>query len=401
MAYPVIESLTSGSLNTANTHTHNIPMPAGLEVGDIIVCFISITSPGSYACIAVPKPTSTPNFCPTVYMGRPEYESTWTTGTRIFRVSLPRISYNVSLTAMIVEAWATNTLDIYSCLVDHNAMPYANWIYDNYIYMYSKPAYVCYRISGAYRPLMGASAQTVLSHQVVEYSQLNTANWDLPSIPRTDDADSEDYLWMIGVASPTNMVAAFPPSGFTMVQTVNAINGDSAIPYSSSISTCYKEDNAVTQLNPGAFTANACDYCSLQIRIRPAAGSAPAELPAQAGGIGMFVHRKNVRTPVPQPGAIEVLPATMDFDYEGTECSNPFNTYVQVVALGSWEAVWDTGTHFDASAYSGDEGVTYIAITCKAENSTAASYTDTITFTSGVTNDTVLVEQYATGITCS
>lgn len=400
MAYPVIETLSYGSLNTENTHTHTVPLPSGLEVGNIVVIFISITSPGSYACIAVPTSNSTSNFS-TIDAVNGASTGNWSNGTRIYMPRVPKWHWDASLTCIVAQAYATNTLEIVSAMCKWDNMPSANWVSGDYVKLYSKPAYVCYRISGAYVPLLGSFIDSVVAHQTKSLALESTSNWNLPAIPNTDDSDYEDYLWLLGVASPTNMVAAFAPSGFTMIQNIHAINGSSSIPYSSSISTCYKQDNSVSRLDPGTFTANSCDFAGIGIRIRPSAGSEPTPLPTQSGGIGMYVYKKDTKTYQATPGAIEVLPETMDFDFEGTECDNPFNTYIQIVALSSWTAWWTTGTYFEASSYSGGEGVSYIAITCKGENSTGDSYTDTLTLQCESTYDYVAVEQYANGIYCS
>ena len=396
MAYPVIESLSSGSLNNKNTHTFSITMPSGLQVGDIIVCFISIASPGTYGVIAVPTASSTSNFAVNATL---DYMTSgaWTTRTLIYRPIINNIYHDVSLTVIIAQALATNTLQIASCLCKHSAMPTANWISGDYVRMYSKPCYVCYRISGAYIPLV---AGFNMAHQIKSYVG-SSANWDLPAIPNTDDADSEDYLWLLGAASISNSAATVAPSGFTMTDGVHRINGSALTLYSSALSTCYKEDNSATQLNPAAFTAPDVDFSGIGIRIRPVAGGEPGPLPAQSGGIGMHVYKKDARIYVPALDAVEALPANMYFGYDGTECDNPFNTYVQVLAFGNWTAEWLAGTHFDAGAYSGGEGIHYIAITCKAANNTGDSYTDTLTFTCGITIDTVAVEQYEDGVGCS
>jgi hypothetical protein len=353
MAFPIIQSTSSGKIETSNNYTFPITLPSGITTGDLLVCFVS-------------------NAYPATGCKTQEVYPTW---GRMTIVS-DRSHWGTLSVFVKYATSGSETLTVYSCSLDSRLRIVSG-------YKYTKIAYVCYRISGGY-----------ISNGY-DYSPLSThgSNWDLNPCPLlTNTFDTlKDYLWIATVSSPINGIATGTPSGFTDLITVQ---GSSLIYYTASISTCRKQDNTTYRTDPGPFTAPNCSWSGLLLRIWPDPNFPNYIPPVTSEGVGTYIYQKEA-SEVPVP-FIDVMPVDQKYNADQTPTSdNPYGYYIEVDSSGSWTATWNTGTYFTASALSGAEGVTYITINCVNVNGSAGSYTDTLVFDGpGISTDSVNVEQY-------
>lgn len=417
MAYPVVESYTSGNINTISANVHTIPLPA-CNAGDLLVCFISCASETIYNALPIPYYGSSINFArpynalSSVYNNPPPYGIHYYSNRAVIN---PDINFNVTHTLFLSNAVGGGSdvlvigtyLSGYSSedtvLYGNSEGPTSPQCTGTAFYPYTtKPAYICYRISGAWG---GASYWDGALGGVINSTKISTmsgsgTNWNMSMFPSYDDSDTEDYLYLLSAASTHASIATVAPTDWTNLITAA---GSALIYNSSSLSSC-RYTSTVRTVNPGAFTApNDDDYSIFGLRIRPLA-SGPGTIdviPPTAGGVGTYIQDEGVSVYIPTVDSVAVNPEDMYFGYEGDQCSNPFGTYIEIVSTGAWTASWINDDHFDAGQYSGSTGVTYVAITCRAENTTGLSYIDTLTVVSGGSSDTVTVEQYATGMECS
>jgi hypothetical protein len=373
MAVPTIRSTSSGTIDTDATYTHSITMPGTIVAGDLLVCCVSI-SPCAWGQVASGSSSNwnTGGFYTPVYGFTANF-------SQFFAVALGGGSDVLNIETF----WST----LFGGWVGYSRVL---WITDEF-HRYTKIAYVCYAISGA---------KVDPPHSFVHFSVMptagSTAMWNFDACPPVDDSDVQDYLWMLSAAAETDNIATVAPSGFSGLITAQ---GQATGYYPCSISTCTMTSTVSSQVNPAAFNAPLCDWAGTLLRIVPAVGSDPVPIPPGSGGVGTYIYSDGIYT-YTGIETVEVNPEDMYFGYQGDQCSNPFGTYIEIYATSSWTASWINDDHFDAGQYSGSAGVTYVAITCRAENTTGSSYVDTLTVVCGSGSDTITVEQYATGIGC-
>ena len=201
-------------------------------------------------------------------------------------------------------------------------------------------------------------------------------------MPVYDDSDARDYLWLLGVGAESNAIATVAPSTYGSLVTEQGL-----LVYANavSVSSCYKTTlSTISQDDPGTFTAPECDWIGYGFRIYPSGTSVPEQSdPEPPSGVGFMIplYRKEVYIIPPQ--IIEVYPDTMNFNSDGSENGNPFQTYIELYSSNSWTASWLNNDHFDASIYSGNAGTHFIVITCRDFNNSGVPYTDVLTVTSG------------------
>lgn len=368
MASPTIRSYSSGYLGSDASYQREITMPSSIEAGDVLICFVA-TSPLAF-CYPV-KTNSSENWMH-------------------YRTYLPQVNFDIGMNIFMAVAygglidWLTiksywGSSDYGSWYGPYGTRPNQVWV-DSLQARYTKIAYICYAISGAHRSISTAHASYG--------SAGNTGMWDTDPIPKADDSVVNDYLWLLGAAATLDHIATGAPTDFTNLHTVT---GDSTGYYPCSISTCQRATTGISQLNPGSFTAPLCQWTIVGIRVTPTGGTPPGN-PVISGGIGMYLHNENIEVYTGLE-RIEVNPVDMYFNSDGSENGNPFQTYIELYCSASWTASWLNDLHFDAGSYSGDAGVNYIAITCKGENTSGDPYLDTLTVQSGLSSDTMYVQQ--------
>jgi len=261
------------------------------------------------------------------------------------------------------------------------------WLYDHK--RTTKISYICYAISGMIKNTFDIHLHNrYLNTRFV--SGAFTSYWDLLQCPANDDSLVGDYLWLAPIASHKNVIATGSPSGFSGLITAQSSGTDAN--YDCSMSCCSRSTSGISIVDPGPYTALTANWSGVLMRI-PSPKTVPDdEEPIETGGIGLYIKNEEFHT-YDGSETVEILPDTMYFNSDGSENGNPFQTYIELVSTNSWTASWLNDSHFDASEYSGNEGSYYIAITCRGENTSGSTYSDTLTISSGTSNDTVTVYQ--------
>jgi len=359
MAAPVIETYSSGSVETTNNYTFNITLPTGLSSGDIIFGFICAGT--SHAAFIINEANSSSNF---------NQDKIWS--------FYPGDNFDISCGYVYTSALSSgNTLQIQTAYYGYDGKPITGSM------QYSKVSYVFYRISGAF-----------ISDCYIVYTLGHFANWNPAPVPLSDDSDVKDYLWLIGAGSSSNLVATVAPSTYGSLITKS---GTSSIPYTASISSCSKTTlSTISRDDPGVFTAPVSDWISYSVRLHPS-NETPPPLPPPPGSDGFMIPLYNKKIYKIADPTLEVLPDYQRFNPDATPYyDNHFDSYIQVTSTGPWTASWNDGLFFYASAYSGSEGIEYISINCLYLNNSGSTYTDTLIFDGpGITTASVNVEQYS------
>lgn len=379
MAVPVIVGTTSGGSITSNTYAFTPTLPSG-SVGDLLICIVSVGRNHAIATVhTIP-----------VYWFQMYYA--------------PDVYHDCSISIFL--KYATNNSEdtcYFTTQYFRNAAS-VNQVTQTSIY--SKPSWICYRISGAYIPFdlyapggVGNAIYSVI-HGGSEYvgSSGTGANWNLPQCPVTTFAynPQKDFLWICAVASRLANVATVAAVGFSDLITRA---GSEYVVDSSSISTCTQFSSIVKAVDPGAFTSPSDIWSGIVIRLQDDIDFDPDPDPPDdpSIGVGTYIYKKEAYVYVPDLDSIEVIPVNQYYNSDGTPDTdlNYFGYYVEVMSTGDWTCAWNTGTYFTAGQYSGNEGVTYVAINCVGQNESAGSYTDTLVFDGpGISMDSVNVEQY-------
>lgn len=375
MALPVIVGTTSGGSITSNTYGFTPTLPSG-NVGDLLICIVSVGRNHAVATVhTIPVYWYQMYYTPDVYH---------------------------DCTTSIFLKYATNTSEDTCYFETHYLRNAAGVDQVTSTPMYTKPSWICYRISGGYIPMGRVYGNTIFSmiHGGTEYvhSSGDGANWDLPICPSVtfEWTEQKDNLWICAVASRLGNVATVAPAGFSDLITRA---GTALVKDSSSISTCTYFSSVVKEIDPGAFTSPNDTWVGFIIRIQDDIDFDPdPPIPGTSIGVGTWLNYKESYVYEPITDSVVLTPsATQDYYSDGSAYTdNDFQTYIEVISSGAWTAAWLTGTNFTAEAYSGIEGVTYIAITCNGENTSGLAYTDTFTVTSGAASDAVSVTQDTT-----
>jgi hypothetical protein len=370
MAYPVVEATSTGVIIALNTATHAITLPTGVVENDLLVVYVSnygMIYGHTYA--TVNKGLSSSNWYGPINSG---YQGTGYSG------------HSIHMSVFVAYAsGGSNALSIDTSWIAYSKTHPPTTIY-------TKPSYICYRISGVLK-------QDVISRSFTQIcDNANGANWNHRQVPAIDDSIVCDYLWILTVAAPANVVASVVPTSFANLITAQ---GSGMVIGATSLSSCRRTTNSVSVLDPGAFTAPSCEWYGNLARITPAGGSSGDPIPPSTSvGVGTYIYKLDSDIYGTDADFIDILPVDLKFHFDGTpDAVNPYQIYVQVLSSGSWTAVWNAGTYFTAGALSGVAGITYVAISCVGNNDTGASYTDALVFDGpGITIDSVNVEQYAT-----
>lgn len=377
MASPTVHSYSSGVVNDFG-QLFDITLPATISSTDTLLLFIS-SSPSSWA---YPRNTA---------------GGTWYTRHAYY----PYDYFSPCLSVLVCEDPSGGGVDElqvgtyfpfwHNGVIDSRNLTFLNlvpfWLIDHK--RNTQISYVCYAISGMKKDILDAVLDPRYTNQVF-VSGAFTSYWDLLQCPLNDDSLVGDYLWIAAVASKDDTIATGAPSGFSALITAQADGTDSE--FDCSISSCYRSSSGVSVLDPGAFTALSAYWAGIFIRIPPPELDPEPEEPIETGGIGLYIRNKEFHT-YDGLETVIVYPDTMNFNSDGSENGNPFQTYIELYASNSWTASWINDAHFDASVYSGSEGSQYIAITCRGSNTSGSTYLDTLTVISGSSNDTVTVYQ--------
>jgi len=377
MAVPVIVGTTSDGSITSNTYAFTPTLPSG-NVGDLLICIVSVGRNHAVASIhTIPVYWFQMYYTPDVYH---------------------------DCTMSIFLKYATNTSED-TCYFQTQYLRNAAGV-DQVTSqtMYTKPSWICYRISGGYIPFawdyFGGVGNPIFSmiHGGSEYrpSSGDSANWDLPQCPYVALPEvQKDFLWICAVASRLENVATVAAVGFSDLITRA---GSAFVVDSSSISTCTKFSSVDKNIDPGAFTSPDDTWVGVTMRIQDDIDHAPPPTPDDPSvGVGTYLYKKETYVYEVVPDSIEVTPVDQYYNADGSPDTtlNYYGYYIEVISTGSWTCTWNTGTYFTAGQYSGSEGVTYVAINCVDSNGSAGSYTDTLVFDGpGIASDSVNVEQY-------
>ena len=193
-----IISTISGQLNTPNVHEHVIPMPPGLEAGDVIICFIFCNR---YATAILRHEECSINFTNT---GLNELYRNFT-----YR----RVNYYFNITHAFVKAIALgggqDFLKVKTYLLMYNfghADVVSEYTRD------SKLSYICYRITNA-RVFGGYVPSNKVWHFNAQYP--DSYNWEVPQFPHHALDLPDDSLWILGVGSEHGQVATASPPGWS------------------------------------------------------------------------------------------------------------------------------------------------------------------------------------------
>lgn len=365
MAYPQVQSYSSGVFVTANSATHTLTMPTGIQAGDLLIAFISMSiGTDGHLWATINAGSSSNNWWGPLgndYVGDTGWR--WDVHTGLY-MAYAYGSGNDSLT--VNTAWSAYSR------------------YKGYFTAYARPSFVVYRISGAaYVP------EHVLNIARFNMRAGDNASWYVEG-PSPDDSVVTDYLWLATIAAPSNKIATAAPTNFTNLITAQ---GSDLVYLSSSLSTCRREYNAASSLTTGAFTSPSSQWIGYLVRVSP---SNPGPPPTGGGGIGMYINKQETSATGNPSDYIDGQPTDIKFHYDGTYVdTNPFGIYIQVTSTGNWTSSWSDGTHFYADPTSGTEGVTYVSINCYNTNTSGSSYLDTLTLDGpGTSSDTVYAEQY-------
>ena len=375
MASPTIHSYSSGVFNDFG-QLFDITLPATISSTDTLILFIS-SSPSSWA------------------YQRDIAGGTWYTRHAYY----PYDYFSPCLSILVCEnpiGSGVDELQIgtyfpfwHNGTISSNSLHFIteSWLYDHE--RTTQIAYVCYAISGMKKGIIDAWLNPRYTNERFIAGDF-TSYWDLLQCPLNDDSLIGDYLWLATVATQDDIIATGAPADFSTLITAQSDGTDSE--FDCSISSCSRSTSGISALDPEAFTALNAYWAGVFMRIPPPELTPDEEEPLGTGGVGLYIRNKEFHTYNGLETVI-IYPETMDFNSDGSENGNPFQTYIELYASNSWTASWLNDAHFDASVYSGSEGSQYIAITCRGSNTSGGTYTDTLTVTSGSTNDTVTIYQ--------
>jgi hypothetical protein len=369
MAYPTVVSITKGNFNLADEYEFTPTLPSG-NVGDLLICFVGVGRNHAVAHVQ---------------------DQTGLWSESFYQHSL----YHAASISIFVK-YATNGSE-------DNLVFGTHFYYQGILgptlsssHIYSRPAYICYRLRDAYVELThitGIHYKWGGDFNYV-YCDGDLANWDFPRCPPSDGTSvQKDYLWIMAAASQLEDIASAAPSGFTNLETTS---GSIYYQNSTSMSSCRKTDNTVLYVDPGPFTSPSGAWAGAIIRIYPTNDITPPDPPPVSEGIGFSIYRKELGIVEPVSDSIEVTPANQLFNYDGSLVDSHSTYYLEIIATDSWIAFWSDGLYFTAYQYSGGEGITYVEAHCvDTYNDSGDSYTDTLTFICGSASVDVTFEQYS------
>lgn len=383
MAVPTIISTISGQLNTPNVHEHVIPMPPGLEAGDVIICFIFCNR---YATAILRHEECSINFTNT---GLNELYRNFT-----YR----RVNYYFNITHAFVKAIALgggqDFLKVKTYLLMYNfghADVVSEYTRD------SKLSYICYRITNA-RVFGGYVPSNKVWHFNAQYP--DSYNWEVPQFPHHALDLPDDSLWILGVGSEHGQVAtASPPGWSSLIKTTGSILS----PGSSSASSCYiGTTNGENQIGPSYFNAPVSVYAGTLVRLFDLNQAEEPEIdPPEPISDGFYIplYRKEVFVYSEITVSVEVTRNILHFSDNRSACGS--GDFIIVTANNDWTASWENDTYFDASTYNGVPGQIYIYISCRSVNLTGSIRFDLLKITCGDLNVDIYVYQNSSGNGCT
>lgn len=207
MAFPIIQTYNTGSVEESTSHYINLP--SGINAGDLILVFFTCDGDG----VAISVNTSSSG---TKWTKLEEYSSLANTAACFSKI-----------------AESSNTL-----VLTTNSS--------------ESSTYIAYRISG-----------TGLSNPVVQYNEGGVANADPPSV--TPVFGSKEYLWIVYGGFDGTVIPSAAPSGFT-----GLITEQSAYAEQPSSASAYDENQTSSTYDPGAFTSSSTYWVTFTVCIAPA-----------------------------------------------------------------------------------------------------------------------------------
>ena len=206
MAFPVIQTYNTGSVEESTSHYINLPI--GINVGDLLLVFFTCDGDG----VAISVNTSSSG---TKWTKLDEYASLANTAACFSKI-----------------AEASNTL-----VLTTNSS--------------ESSTYIAYRISG-----------TGLSNPVIQYNEGGTANADPPSV--TPVFGNKEYLWIVYGGFEGTVIPSAAPSGFT-----GLITEQSAYIEQPSSASAYDENQTGSAYDPGTFTSSSAYWVTFTVCIAP------------------------------------------------------------------------------------------------------------------------------------
>ncbi len=207
MAFPIIQTYNTGSVEESTSHYINLP--SGINAGDLILVFFTCDGDG----VAISVNTSSSG---TKWTKLDEYSSLANTAACFSKI-----------------AEASNTL-----VLTTNSS--------------ESSTYIAYRISG-----------TGLSNPVVQYNEGGVANADPPSV--TPVFGNKEYLWIVYAGFEGTVIPSAAPSGFT-----GLITEQSAYAEQPSSASAYDENQTGSAYDPGTFTSSSAYWVTFTVCIAPA-----------------------------------------------------------------------------------------------------------------------------------
>jgi len=387
MAYPTVNSYSTGVITDVNQYSHTITLPATISAGDLII--VALTTDKNLVLCDVDDTSSSSNFMRLLGSTAIDTQSTW---WNIFDDETTVYPLTLSIIMAKAKGGGLDFLTVSTYYTFPSKMRH-----EDYYSIYAKPSYICYSISGVKWDsgiVWGDYGYPVHRYRT---SFDETTNWNLKPLflTGTDDNDVDDYLWLAFYGAGMNKVATAAPSGWSDLHTAQ---GSVLVLGSSSVSSCQTTTNSVSNLDPGACTAPSAQWIGVLMKIYPATGSGSTSITTDTSvGVGTYIYKELAYKYVAPTDSIEVTPVDQKYHSDQTpDEDNPYGYYIQVVSSGAWTASWNVGTHFYANVYSGSEGITYVGVYCNSSNSSGLSYTDTLLFDGpGITIDDCNVEQYS------
>ena len=207
MAFPIIQTYNTGSVEESTSHYINLP--SGINAGDLILVFFTCDGDG----VAISVNTSSSG---TKWTKLDEYSSLANTAACFSKI-----------------AESSNTLELTTNSSESST-------------------YIAYRISG-----------TGLSNPVVQYNEGGVANADPPSV--TPIFGNKEYLWIVYGGFDGTVIPSAAPSGFT-----GLITEQSAYAEQPSSASAYDENQTGSAYNPGTFTSSSAYWVTFTVCIAPA-----------------------------------------------------------------------------------------------------------------------------------
>lgn len=207
MAFPIIQTYNTGSVEESTSHYINLP--SGINAGDLLLVFF--TCDGGEVTILVNTSSSG-----TKWTKLDEYASFANTAACFSKIA----------EASNVLVLTTNSSE--------------------------SSTYIVYRISG-----------TGLSNPVVQYNEGSTVNADPPSV--TPVFGNKEYLWIVYGGFDGTVIPSAAPSGFT-----GLITEQSAYAEQPSSASAYDENQTSSAYDPGAFTSSSTYWVTFTVCIAPA-----------------------------------------------------------------------------------------------------------------------------------